>query len=166
MVVMTIKTKSSFNPISDKNTAILILGSLPGDRSIELREYYGHPRSRFWKIISSITNSPLPISYPDKKQMLLDHRIGVWDVAHSAQRSGSLDTAIKDEVPNDVEGFIEKHEHLKIIAFNGAKTEKLYDKYFRRISGIKYLSLPSSSPANAKYDVDSLCEKWRQVIEI
>lgn len=164
--VMTINTKSSFAPVSDNHTAILILGSLPGDRSIELGEYYGHPRNRFWKIISSITNSPLPLSYSDKKQMLLDNRIGVWDVAHSAQRNGSLDTAIKEEVPNDVEGFIDKHEHLKIIAFNGAKSEKLYDKYFSRRSGIKYLSLPSSSPANARYDVESLCEIWRQMVEI
>ena len=151
------KIKKSFDPISDSNTAILILGSLPGDKSIKMGEYYGHPRNRFWKIISSITNNPLPISYSDKKQMLLNNRIGVWDVAHTAKRNGSLDTAIREEKPNDIEGFMMNHKHLKVIAFNGSKAEKLFNKYFRRKNGIKYVSLPSSSPANARIDFDSIC---------
>ena len=161
-----INTKKSFEPVSDSNTSILILGSLSGDKSIEMGEYYGHPRNRFWVIIASITKSPLLATYADKKQLLLKNRVGVWDVAHTAQRIGSPDTAIKKEVPNDIEGFIKGHKHLKIIAFNGSKSEKLYDKYFQKRKGIKYLSLPSSSPANARYSLESLCEIWKQMVEI
>lgn len=158
-------TKTSFDPISDNHTTILILGSLPGDKSIEVGEYYGHPRNRFWKIISTITNNPLPLSYPEKKQMLLKTGIGLWDVAHSAKRSGSLDTAIKEEVPNDIQGFILEHQSLSVIAFNGSKAEKMFFKYFPKNSDIKYISLPSSSPANAKFDFESLCKSWSQILE-
>ena len=72
----------------------------------------------------------------------------------------------KEEVPNDVEGFIKGHKHLKITAFNGSKSEKLYDKYFQRKRDIKYLSLPSTSPANARYGLESLCEIWKQIVDI
>ena len=159
------KSKKSFDPISDHRTSVLILGSLPGDKSIEKDEYYGHPRNRFWNIISTITNNPLPGSYSEKKRMLLNAGIGVWDVAQTAVREGSLDTAIKEEEPNDLEGFIMKHAQIKVIAFNGSKAEKLFHKYFERKNGIKYISLPSSSPANAGIDFDSICEKWSQILE-
>ena len=34
--------KKSFKPIINKNSQILILGSLPSDKSIALSEYYGN----------------------------------------------------------------------------------------------------------------------------
>ena len=161
----SINIKTSFDPISDTNTTVLILGTMPGDKSLELGEYYGHARNRFWKIISTITENNLPLTYSDKKKLLLTSKIGIWDVAHSAKRKGSLDSAIQEEVPNDIDTFISRHSKLKIIAFNGSKSEKLFDKYFNRNSRIRYISLPSSSPANTGIDFEAICNKWKQILK-
>jgi hypoxanthine-DNA glycosylase len=157
--------KTSFDPISNSNTTILILGSLPGDKSLELGEYYGHPSNRFWKIIAHITDNELPLTYSAKTQLLLKTNIGVWDIAHQANRKGSLDSAIHDEEPNDLDSFIARHKHLKVVGFNGKKAEALFDKYFNRKTGIKYISLPSTSPANAGINFDNICEVWRQILK-
>ncbi|MCH8496079.1 MAG: DNA-deoxyinosine glycosylase [Balneolales bacterium] len=153
--------KTSFDSVSNADITILILGSMPGDKSIELGEYYGHPRNRFWKIISTITGNQLPLTYSDKVELLLKSKIGVWDVAHKANRKGSLDSAIENVEPNDLDGFIAKHKNLKIIGFNGTKSKDLYDRYFDRYNGIEYVHLPSTSPANARINFDSICEIWR-----
>lgn len=155
--------KTSFPPISNKNTRILILGSLPGDKSLELGEYYGHPRNRFWKILSTITNKELPATYAEKKELLLKSGIGVWDVAHKATRNGSLDSAMKDEEPNDLEAFIANHKNLTTIGFNGKKAEVLFNKFFKRQDGLRYVSLPSSSPANAGINFENICTCWKQL---
>lgn len=99
-----------------------------------------------------------------RKSFYLKTNIGIWDVAHKANRKGSLDSAIEDEEPNDIESFIAKHKNLKIIGFNGTKSEVLYDKYFDRKAGIKYFSLPSTSPANTGIDFDNICKQWRQIL--
>ena len=158
-------SKTSFVPISNDAITILILGTMPSDKSLELGEYYGHPRNRFWKIISNITENDSPLTYSEKKELLLKSTIGIWDVVHKANRKGSLDSAIEDEEPNDLEDFIAKHKHLKVIAFNGTKAQKLFDKYFKRKSGIKYISLPSSSPANAAINFENICKSWQQILE-
>jgi len=157
-------SKTSFDPISNTATTILILGTIPGDKSLELGEYYGHSRNRFWKIISTITDNELPLTYTDKKALLLKTKIGIWDIAHKANRKGSLDSAIEDEEPNDLDNFITRHKHLKVIAFNGTKSEALFDKYFDRRNDIKYVSLPSTSPANTRIDFDNICKQWRQIL--
>lgn len=158
-------SKTSFDPISNLDTTILILGTMPGDTSLALGEYYGHSRNRFWKIISTITDNDLPHNYTDKKALLLKTKVGIWDVAHKANRKGSLDSAIEREEPNDLESFITRHKKLKVIGFNGAKSESLFDKYFDRKSSFKYVSLPSSSPANTGIDFDNVCKQWRQLFE-
>lgn len=157
-------TKTSFDPISNPDATILILGTMPGDKSLELGEYYGHSRNKFWKIISTITNYDLPLTYSAKKELLLKSKIGIWDVVHKANRKGSLDHAIQDEEPNDLDGFIARHKNLNVIGFNGAKSQALFEKYFDRKSGIKYVSLPSTSPANTGIDFDNICKQWRQIL--
>lgn len=157
-------SKKSFDPIVNTDTAVLILGTMPGDKSLELEEYYGHPRNKFWKIISIITENELPQTYTDKKALLIKTKIGLWDVVHKANRKGSLDTAIEDEEPNDLDELISTLPNLKVIGFNGAKSEALFDKYFDRKSGIQYISLPSTSPANASIDFDTICKRWQQLL--
>lgn len=156
--------KTSFAPISGPETRVLVLGSLPGDVSIALQEYYGHPRNRFWKIVSRITGQTLPTDYDEKKRLLSQTRIGLWDVAHKAVRKGSLDTAIGQEVPNDLEAFIARHPQLEVIGFNGKKAEAMFNKYFTRKPYIRYVSLPSSSPANAGIGFDALCNNWERLL--
>lgn len=157
--------KVCFDPISNKNTRIMILGSLPGDKSLELGEYYGHSRNRFWKILSTITAKTLPATYAEKKEFLLQSGIGVWDVAHKAKRSGSLDSTIKDEEPNDLNSFVAEHKNLQVIGFNGKKAELLFNKFFKRQSGLRYVSLPSSSPANAGINFEDICSAWKLLLD-
>lgn len=156
--------KTSFDPISNAETTILILGTMPGDKSLELGEYYGHSRNRLWEIISTITDNDLPLTYSEKKELLLKTKIGIWDVAHKANRKGSLDSAIEDEEPNDLDSFISGHKNLKVIGFNGTKSQSLFGKYFDRQSNFKYISLPSTSPANTGIDFDNICKQWRQLL--
>lgn len=159
------QTKQSFLPLENATAEVLILGSIPGDRSIELQQYYGHPQNRFWRVLTSIIGSELPLDYDARQQMLLVNRIALWDVVRQADRVGSLDSAIRNEEPNDIKTFISQHPMLKIIAFNGKKAEQLYDKYFERFTHLKYLSLPSTSPANAMCKIDELQKKWIQIVK-
>jgi hypoxanthine-DNA glycosylase len=159
------KLKQSFDPISNSKTKVLILGTMPGDKSLELGEYYGHPRNRFWKIIASITYNNMPTTYSDKKELLLKAGIGIWDVAHKASRKGSLDIAIVNEEPNDIDNFITRHKNLKVIGFNGTKAEELFDKYFSRKVNLKYISQPSTSPANTGIDFENICRIWKQILD-
>jgi len=156
--------KQALDPIADSQTEVLILGTLPGDKSLELGQYYANSGNRFWNIIAEITGNQVPNMYEEKKTLLLRNRIGVWDVAHKANREGSLDTNMKDEEPNDLESFIKRHKYLKVIGFNGQKPEKLYDKYFSRKKGFKYISLPSSSGANTGVRFEEIINKWRQIL--
>lgn len=158
--------KYSFPPIASAEIEILILGSIPGDRSIAENEYYGHPRNRFWRMLAGITDSPMPVSYADKKELLLRNRIGLWDVAHQAIRRGSLDSAIQQPEPNDIASFIERHPKLKVIAFNGRKAEALYKQFFSQSNKIQYFSMPSTSPANAGITFDQLRERWGEIISL
>lgn len=156
--------KTSFPPIANKDAEILILGTMPGEESLLLQEYYAHPGNKFWKILSSITKEPLPSTYKEKQAFLLKNNLGIWNVAHSANRKGSLDSAIQSEVPNDIPGFIKSHPKLKVIAFNGAKAESLYDRYFDRSGSITYVSLPSSSPANTGFTFEGMFKRWENLI--
>ena len=157
--------KQSFEPISDTDTTILILGSIPGDKSIELGEYYGHSRNRFWKIVATITNNEVPLDYTEKKALLARTKIGLWDVARKANRKGSLDCAIEAEEPNMLDDFIREHKHVNVIGFNGKKSQALYDKYFDREPNIKYFLLPSSSSANASISFDAICKQWARLLD-
>jgi hypoxanthine-DNA glycosylase len=157
--------KISFEPIANSDTEILILGTMPGEKSLSLGEYYGHSRNKFWRIISAIANEELPLSYGEKIQLLLKTRIGIWDVVYKAHREGSLDSSIENVQPNDLDSFILKHKYLKVIGFNGIKAESLYDKYFDRKQHIKYHLLPSSSPANTGYDFDTIIMAWQRLVK-
>ena len=157
-----IKSKS-FSPIIYSDTKILILGSLPGKKSLELKQYYGHARNRIWKILSHLTGGDIPVTYQQKKELLCKNKIGLWDVALSAHREGSLDSNIKDESPNDIEGLIKNYDSIKVIGFNGKKSEKMFYKYFTEKLGIKYVPLPSTSPANMAINFEEMCSRWSEL---
>jgi hypoxanthine-DNA glycosylase len=97
--------------------------------------------------------------------MLLSFGIGLWDVLYTATRKSSLDSDIKDGVPNDIDTFIANHKKLKIIGFNGKKAEELYDRHFDRNPDLTYLTLPSTSSANTTLTLSQMCRAWKQVIK-
>lgn len=161
---MSADIKTSFPPIASADIEVLILGSIPGDRSIAENEYYAHPQNRFWRMLANITRNEIPNSYSEKKNFLLKHKIGLWDVAHKAVRPGSMDSDIRNSEPNDLQIFIGRHSHLKAIGFNGRKAEALFDSFFERSAMITYHSLPSTSPANARITLEQLCERWKKLV--
>lgn len=156
--------KKSLPAISQPDTEVLILGTLPGDRSLEKNEYFAHTGNRFWKIIAAITKNPVPESYSEKLELLKKNKIGLWNVLHKATRKGSLDMAIKNEVLNDIPGFVKNHQKLKVIGFDGEKAAALYDKNFSREKDITYITLPGCSAANARFDLEKLCNIWRKIL--
>ena len=155
----------SFSPLIYRDVEILILGSLPGKKSLELKEYYGHPRNRMWKILCAITNCDLPTDYGSKKIFCQKNKIGLWDVAFSAERKGSLDSNIKKEIPNDLDSLLLDFPSIKVIGFNGKKSESMYKKFFELNKSIKYVSLPSSSPANMAISFEDICLKWIELFK-
>lgn len=157
--------KKSFPPLIDAETKILILGTMPGDESLRQSQYYAHPRNRFWKMIATITENDFPETYEEKKVLLQQHHIGVWDVIHSAERKGSLDTAILNETPNELSQLLTAFPSIKTICFNGKKAEALYKKHFQLLPHIIYHSLPSTSPANAAFSFDMICHKWKNILQ-
>lgn len=152
-----------FPPLFDKNSKILILGSFPSVKSREQKFFYGHPQNRFWKVMAGILNCPLPETVEQKRKMLTDNGIALWDVIASCEISGSSDSSIKNAVPNDLSSILEGAD-IKKIFVNGKTAEKYYIKYTEKTTGRKAVCLPSTSPANAAWSLDKLSEEWKRII--
>lgn len=155
----------TFEPVYNEASEILILGSFPSVKSRENHFYYGHPQNRFWKVMANVLNTDVPETIHEKKQMLLKHHIAVWDVIESCTILGSSDTSIKDVVVNDFTEILAKSNITKIYV-NGTKAYELYHKYAEQKTGIKAIKLPSTSPANAAWKLDRLCEAWKKGITL
>ncbi|VXB94728.1 G:T/U mismatch-specific uracil/thymine DNA-glycosylase [Flavobacterium sp. 9R] len=142
-------TIASFAPIVDATTEILILGSIPGIKSLEKVEYYGNKHNQFWKIICTIfNNAVVPDCYKNKVDFLLQNRIGLWDVVRNCERKGSLDIAIKNQEINDFDTFLNEHPKITTLLFNGKTAYQFFYKKYGQIKGITYYVMPSTSPAN------------------
>ena len=153
-----------FAPVYDEHSRILILGTFPSVKSREQRFYYGHPQNRFWKVLASLTRWPqIPQTIEEKKQMLLQNGIAIWDVIQSCDIAGSSDSSIKNVVPSDI-GSILKDSGIKRIYANGNMAKKLYEKYILPETGVPIIGLPSTSPANAAYSLERLKKSWQQIL--
>lgn len=159
-----VKVEHTFDPVYNEKSEILILGSFPSVKSRENQFYYGHPQNRFWKVIAAITQSRLPVTVEEKKEMLLEHHIAIWDVIQSCSIIGSSDSSIRDVVVNDLSKLLETTGIRKIYA-NGGKAYELYRKYAYQQTGREIEKLPSTSPANAAYQMERLCREWRKILE-
>ena len=149
-------------PVFDKNSKILILGSFPSVRSREEGFFYGHEQNRFWKVVSAVFEEDVPKTIPQKKAFLLRNHIALWDVIHSCDITGSSDSSIKNVVANDLSIILE-HSGIRKIFVNGKTAEKYYIKYSEKDTHIKAICLPSTSPANAAFSVDRLTEAWKMI---
>ena len=153
----------TFDPVYDRDSEILILGTFPSVKSREQNFYYGHPQNRFWKVMARLTGEPVPDTVEQKKEMLLKHHIAVWDVVQSCDIIGSSDSSIRNVVPADLGRILSDSRVAKIFA-NGDKAYKLYQKYCRKETGIPAVKLPSTSPANAIFTLDRLTDTWEELI--
>ena len=141
----------------------MILGSFPSVKSRENNFYYGHPQNRFWKVIAGVTGNLVPVSIEEKKELLLNNHIAIWDVIASCSIQGSSDSSIRDVVVNDFTKVL-ADSAIQTIYVNGNKAYELYHKYAELKTGIEAIKLPSTSPANAAWSVERLCDNWKQIL--
>lgn len=153
------RLKHTFDPVFDENSKVLILGSFPSVKSRENNFYYGHPQNRFWKVLARIYEVEVPQTIKEKKTFLLEHHIAVWDVIESCTITGSSDSSIKDVVVNDFSKVL-GNSAIESIYVNGGKAYELYRKYAEKQTVIEAVKLPSTSPANAAWSLERLCEAW------
>lgn len=149
-------------PIFDKESKILILGSFPSVKSRENHFFYGHPQNRFWKVLAAVAEEQVPSDIEAKKSFLFRNHIAVWDVIESCDIEGSSDSSIKNVVPNDL-SIILDHAFVEQIFINGNVSGRLYEKYCLGATNRPALCLPSTSPANAAYSLERLVENWLQI---
>lgn len=151
-------------PIYNKDSEILILGSFPSVKSREEGFFYAHPQNRFWKVLAGVYEDEVPKSVEDKRDFLMKHHVAVWDVIHSCDIVGSSDSSIRNVVVNDLNRILQTAS-IRRICVNGKKAEQLYMRYIYPQIRIKPMVLPSTSPANAVKNIESLVQAWSCIRE-
>ena len=149
-------------PLFNENSKTLILGSFPSVKSREARFFYGHPQNRFWAVIAAVYGYEKPITIEDKKHLILENRLALWDVIAECEIEGSADSTIKNVKANDL-SVILQNSTVERIYVNGKTAEKYYNKYTLPKTGIKAACLPSTSPANAAWSFERLVEAWKVI---
>lgn len=160
----------SFPPASRADALALVLGSMPGKASLEAGEYYAHPRNAFWPVMEIIFGISRALPYGERLAALSERRVALWDVLASCVRPGSMDSDIVDgtAVPNDLPGFLLSRPMVRAVFFNGSKAEQAWRRHIAGAlpaSGLKLLRLPSTSPANARLNLEEKARAWRAVAE-
>ncbi|MCI6811754.1 MAG: DNA-deoxyinosine glycosylase [Lachnospiraceae bacterium] len=156
--------KHTFAPVYDEKSKILILGSLPSVKSREQGFYYGHPKNRFWLVLSGLLNWKIPITIEEKKEMLLENGIAIWDVLDSCDIIGSSDSTIKNPVAADIQGLLQKTSITQIYA-NGGAAGKYYRKLVQPKTRKEITILQSTSPLNCRYSLEELIQNWRIIMQ-
>ena len=133
-------------------------------KSREARFFYGHPQNRFWKLLTAIFEDELPVTIEEKRAFLLRHNIAVWDVIRSCDITGSSDASIKNVVPNDLSIILKTADSKKIFV-NGKTAYKYYEKYTKPLIQRDAICLPSTSPANAAWNIERLICEWKVIKE-
>lgn len=157
----------SFPPVSRSDATALILGSMPGQRSLDARQYYAHPHNAFWRIMGELTGVSAQAPYAERLQALQAAHIALWDVLHSCSRKGSLDSAIEQEQPNDFAAFFARHPRITRVFFNGTKAEQSFRRFVlnrQELPLLEYVRLPSTSPAHAGMRYEKKLKVWKEAI--
>jgi hypoxanthine-DNA glycosylase len=159
--------KIGLGPIVCPVSRILILGTLPGDVSISLQQYYADSKNLFWKILSEVYGKPVGTTYASRLKFLHSKRIALWDVLSRAERKGSKDSATKGEVPNDIASFLLNYPNLKTIVFNGEGAKKQFRRLNVQFNG-RLEALPSTSGTPGKYvlQVSEKVERWKMLTKL
>ena len=150
------------DPVFDKDSKVLILGSFPSVRSREAGFFYGHPQNRFWKVTARVFGDEVPQTTEEKKAFLLRNHIALWDVIGSCDIDGSSDASIRNVTVNDI-SLILKTADIRSVFLNGKKAYSLYQKYMYPVIKREGICLPSTSPANAMWSVEKLTSEWDRI---
>lgn len=148
-----------FGPLFDKNSSILILGSMPSVRSRKEGFYYMHPQNRFWKVMSVLFDEPFPTGIEQRKQLALNHGVALWDILASCRISGSSDASIQHAETNDIAGLLRK-TNIQRIYTNGKTAERYFQSYQADHPLPGSVCLPSTSSANAQWPLPRLLKAW------
>lgn len=166
------RSDRGFAPVAEDEAELLILGSLPGQRSLEVREYYAHPRNEFWRLIEQIFDVESSLPYRRRVETLTAKKIALWDVLAAAERPGSLDSSIvrASAQANDFAAFYRAHPRINRVCFNGRKAQELYARLVLpglpgELAGLRYVSLPSTSPAHAGMPFAEKLVRWKIIKE-
>jgi double-stranded uracil-DNA glycosylase len=157
----------SFLPISNADARVLILGSMPGKKSLEQNQYYAHPLNAFWKIMGELVGAYPYLPYEEKIGVLKSSGIALWDVLASCVRETSLDSHIRKESANDFASFFAQHPHITQVFFNGSKAEQCFKKFAQdkqALPPLNFRRLPSTSPAHAGMRYEDKLQAWRAAI--
>ncbi len=153
----------SFPPISNKNSAILILGKMPSKRSLTQNQYYGHRGNQFWSILFNLFDKEISTDYNVRTNLALTNGIAIWDVLKVCERESSADADILNEVLNDFDSFFANHK-IKAIFHNGKNPKKYFDKYISHVN-IPQFVLPSTSPANSRFTKEEKLKEWKLLLK-
>ncbi len=152
-------TAHPFPPLFDKHSRTLILGSFPSVKSRENLFFYGHPQNRFWKVIASVFGEKVPETIPEKKQLILERHLALWDSVAFCEVTGSADASLRCVLPNDLQAMLEAAP-IERIYCNGRKSHEIYTRLIEPMTGRKAECLPSTSPANAQWTPERLTAAW------
>lgn len=153
---------SCLPPVLATTTRLVILGSFPGAASLAAGQYYAHPRNHFWRILSEVWQVELVLcGYDARLEELARRRVGLWDVYAACEREGSLDSAIRHAVPNNLSLLTSRAPALAVVAHNGGESAR--SRRLTRALGVEVCRVPSSSPANASWSLARKVAAWREV---
>jgi len=154
-------------PVVGDDARVLILGSLPSVRSVELQQYYAFPTNAFWVIMGALVDAGRELSYPDRLSILKARKIALWDALASSVRAGSLDQSIDQRTaqPNDFAGFLRRNRRIRLIAFNGRASQASFQRFADSDQGVtlahcEQILLPSTSAANTSMTVQEKIRAW------
>lgn len=164
---------TSFAPLIGEGCRVLVLGSMPGARSLLRDEYYAHPQNLFWPLMGELYGAGRDLAYVDRVRLLQQRRVGVWDVLAQCERPGSLDGSISadSEIPNDIAGLLRQFPDISTIALNGGKAQQGFRRHIEPVldaatrQRLRVLSMPSTSAANAGIPFAIKRAQWQRLLE-
>lgn len=154
----------SFAPVARADAELLILGSMPGEESLRQAQYYAFPQNAFWRIAGALFGFAPALPYARRLAALKKARVALWDVVGTCRREGSLDSSIKDAVPNDLPSLLARCPRLRLVACNGGASYAALRRFFPDFP-LPVVRLPSTSPAAARLSFDRKLELWRSTLE-
>lgn len=160
----TIRVRHEFGPFYDKDSKVLILGSIPSPKSREQSFYYGHPRNRFWTVLADVLGEEMPETVAERKSMLRKHNVALWDVLDSCEIKGADDASIRNPIPNDMRVILNEAD-IGAIFTTGTKADDLYRKMCYPVCGVPSIKLPSTSPANCGCKYEKLKNEYSRILE-
>ncbi len=150
-------------PIFDNNSSVLILGTMPSPKSRDVGFYYSHPQNRFWRVMSELFNSPVPINNDEKRLLMLNNRIALWDVLSSCTIKGAADDSIENPVPNDIRSILAVCK-INAVFTTGKKATNLYNACCLEKTQKPAIYLPSTSPANRRISTSALIDAYKIIL--